>query len=79
MKPSRKIINMDYRNQTAVTTGMFAENHWPRDDETIAHELQRSERRAKYKREQSTSDSPVHLFDKNDLNTLHAQQGRRCW
>lgn len=79
MKPVRKIINMDYRNQSAETFGMFAETNWPRNDETIEHQLYRLDKRVSQQRDQRIHDSPVHILDKNDLNTLHSKQGRRCW
>lgn len=49
MKPARKIINMDYRHQTAQTFGLFAEPHWPRDDETLVSDtFNRHDSRVKF-------------------------------
>lgn len=79
MKTVRKIINMDYRKQSAETFGMFAEANWPRNDETISHQLHRKDKRVEHQRDQRIHDSPIHLLDKNDLNTLYSNQGRRCW
>lgn len=78
MKPNRKIINMDYRGQTAQTKGMFAEEHWPRNDEIISHELHRSDRRVSYQRNQRNHDAPVREHDQHDMNVRNMAMGRRC-
>lgn len=79
MKPQRKIINMDYRKESAATKGMFAEPHWPRDDETIESNYHRLEGRAQYKRTQSEEDRGIGTVDVNDKNEKILSEGRRQW
>jgi len=79
MKPERKIINMDYRGQTAKTAGMFAEFHWPRNDEVVDSNYYREEMRAAYKKQQVAIDGEPSKYDRDDRNKKIMYQGRAQW
>lgn len=78
MKLNQKQINMDYRNSTAATSGMMAETHWPRDDQTMEPYLMRVKREslvASWKRDYQGNDD---VRDRSDFNTWHQEESRRC-
>lgn len=79
MKPERKIINMDYRGQTAKSTGMFAEEHWPRNDEVVESDYYREETRTAYKKRQVDIDGEPPKLDRDDRNKKILRQGRKQW
>lgn len=63
MKPCRKIVNMDYRGQTAKTYGIFADPYWPRDDETQPSEYYRGEKRTAWGKSKASNDMEDKAFD----------------
>lgn len=69
---------MDYRGQTAETKGIFAEQFWPRDDETIDNDYYRTEdRRITYLRSKVALDGEDSKFDRYDVNENRLSEGRR--
>lgn len=69
---------MDYRGQTAETKGIFSEEHWPRDDETLDSNYYRTEeQRVTYLRSKVALDGEDSKFDRHDVNENRLSEGRR--
>ena len=78
MKLKRKIIDMDYRNQTAKTRGIFAEPHWPKNDETLLSDYNRLDTGVRYARNMVTQDGYIPTNDPTDSLIQQNYSGRRC-
>lgn len=77
MKPTRKIISMDFRNQSSVTKGLFASTTWPRDDETIESDYHRLDHRVQFAKTQREDDAAISNIDKHDFNKNRMSESRR--